>query len=130
MIHEWLKIPYKDHGRDLTGCDCWGLVRIARRALRGEDLPSCGLVSPGNKFELTHAANSVIRHRKFNQIAIPKTGTIATVWRGALCYHVGIVVDGDYGLCVLHTRAKTGTSVMKINDFNVAYYDVRYYDND
>jgi hypothetical protein len=130
MINEWLKIPYKDHGRDITGCDCWGLVRIARLELRGEELPSYGMVKPGNKFELTHAADAIIHDYEFKQIAIPKTGTIATVWRGALCYHVGIVVMCDCGLGVLETNSKSGARVKRLVDFNLANYDVRYYDND
>lgn len=33
-------VPWRDRGRDLAGCDCWGLHRIAVRIGLGVELPS------------------------------------------------------------------------------------------
>ena len=49
----------RDHGRDLAGCDCWGLVRLVRHALRGDLLPSYGAIDPQDKPALTGAAGEV-----------------------------------------------------------------------
>ena len=39
---DYVGIPWLDRGRDLRGCDCWGLYRLLLLAGRGIDLPSYG----------------------------------------------------------------------------------------
>lgn len=36
----FIGIPYLDKGREMAGADCWGLVWLLMRELRGIDLPS------------------------------------------------------------------------------------------
>jgi len=129
VINDWLSIPYKPYGRDLDGCDCWGLVRLVREELRGDILASYGSIDPASKYELTEAAYTVAKTGRFSSPKHIRTGTIATVWRGLLCVHVGIVVEADGRLAVLETTQKHGTRWMLIADFHRAYLDVRYYDN-
>lgn len=44
MSAEWvvkyLGIPWRDHGRSHTGCDCWGLVRLVLEIEARRTLPS------------------------------------------------------------------------------------------
>jgi cell wall-associated NlpC family hydrolase len=128
-IHQLLAVPYRPHGRDLAGCDCWGLVRLVRQALRGDTLPSFGAVSPTSKRELTEAATSVIAARQFRPVQTPAPGAIATVWRGLLCHHVGVVVEADGRLAVLETGSRIGPRWLRLDDFQRLYLDVRFYDN-
>lgn len=39
-IRPYLSIPFKERGRDLKGCDCWGLVRIIYQQEFSIDLES------------------------------------------------------------------------------------------
>ena len=128
MINDWLRIPYVDHGRDWTGCDCWGLVRMVRHALRGDLMPSYGAIDPQDKPALTDAAGKVMGEG-FRPCE-PRLGAIATVWRGALCLHVGIVVEVDGRLAVLETGRRIGVRWLRLADFRQVYRDVRFYDND
>lgn len=36
----YVGIPYRDRGRSITGCDCYGLLWLITRELRGVELPS------------------------------------------------------------------------------------------
>jgi len=36
---DFIGLPYTDKGRDRTGCDCWGLVRLALAEVAGITLP-------------------------------------------------------------------------------------------
>lgn len=129
MINDWLRIPYRDHGRDWAGCDCWGLVRMVRFALRGDFLPSYGGIDPQDKPALTAAAGEVMSLDGFRECE-PRLGAIAAVWRGALCLHVGIVVEVEGRLAVLETGRRIGARWLRLADFGQVYRDVRFYDND
>jgi hypothetical protein len=130
VINDWLRIPYRDHGRDWSGCDCWGLVRMVRHALRGDLLASYGSIDPNDKTALTDAAGYVLDGGGFQLRQEPGVGALATVWRGALCLHVGIVVEVEGRLAVLETGRRIGVRWLRLADFRQVYRDVRFYDND
>lgn len=40
-LRQFIGVPWKEDGRDFSGCNCWGLARLARQVLEGKnDLPS------------------------------------------------------------------------------------------
>lgn len=128
MIDAWLRIPYRRFGRDETGADCWGLVRIVRAALCGEVLPSYGAVDPDDKAQMTSTAGEIIAAGFVN--VAPRPGAIAAVWRGGFCVHAGIVIAVENRLAVLETNQATGVRWMRVSDFEARYPRVSYHDRD
>lgn len=38
--NKYIKVPFKDKGRDENGCDCWGLIRLIYQKEKGICLPN------------------------------------------------------------------------------------------
>lgn len=127
MIEDWLKIPYKPYARGWEASDCWGLVCIVRKAIRGDDLPP--YVEAQDKRALTHAAHGMIE-RGFHQITNPIPGALVAVWRGRLCLHVGIVITIDSRLAIIDSNEKRGVRWQWLPDFERQHLRVTYHDND
>jgi cell wall-associated NlpC family hydrolase len=127
-LSDWLRIPYLAHGRDLSGCDCWGLARLARHALRGDWLPSHGAIDPDDKAAMTEVAGQMVG-AGFRECS-PRPGALAAIWRGQLCLHVAIVIEAEGRLAVLETNRATGPRWMRIKDFEACYLRVTYHDSD
>ncbi|MFV5212688.1 hypothetical protein ACLIIZ_03035 [Azonexus caeni] len=127
-ISDFLRIPYVPHGRDANGCDCWGLVRLVRQALRGDDLAAHATVDPDDKPAMTAATHDVLSGG-FEQVG-PQAGAIACVWRADFCIHVGIVLEAERRLVVLETTPHGGPRWLRIEDFETRYRRVTYHDRD
>lgn len=39
-LDKYMSVPFKERGRDMDGCDCWGLARMVLQEALGVELPS------------------------------------------------------------------------------------------
>lgn len=124
-LKPYLAARYQPGGRGPAVFDCWGLVRAVRHEVFGLPLlPSWGEIDPDDKRRLTHACAT--EAKRFTPGA-PAVASIATVWRGSLCIHVGIVVEINSRLAVLETGKRIGTRWLHLDDFEAQYLKVIYY---
>jgi hypothetical protein len=122
---KYLACEYLDGERGPNKFDCWGLVRhVLHYELGGRLMPSWGHVRNTMPRLFTRAyqaeASAMVECE-------PCEGAIASVFRGALMIHVGIVFNLDGRLHVLEINENTGARIKLIKDFAAPFYKVRYY---
>lgn len=123
-----LNTVYVRGGRGPREYDCWGMTRDARAALFGWALlPTCASALPGNLKEITRAVSLVSNECGMVARSSAHAGHVATAWHGALCVHVGLVVEVDARMWVLETDAPTGPCLTKLSEFEERYSKVVYY---
>ena len=87
MFERYLKIPYKDGGRDWTGCDCWGLVRLILAEERGILLPAFDSVCDLSSFMSVRSM--------FTRVDSPSDWDLVNLRaRGPFFAHVGLYHRG------------------------------------
>ena len=93
-LDDFFKIPFKAKGRDWSGCDCWGLVRLI--AIEYYGIPDLPLFNE----DYTNCTNRRILDAKFNvginsfkSVSNPEPGDFVRFRIGTLASHVGIMID-------------------------------------
>jgi cell wall-associated NlpC family hydrolase len=90
----YVGLPYKDHGRDRSGVDCWGLVVMVYRECVGIELPSLAedYVSPDERAEIAELVEHKQQVGPWYEVAEPQEWDVAFFRRGKYASHVGIVL--------------------------------------
>lgn len=124
MLKHYLSAPYRDGGRGPVAFDCWGLCIAVRHQLLGLPLlPSLGGVGRDQLRHNTHAYHDL---KLGMEECAPEPGAIAAVFRGALCLHVGVVVEADGRLKILDTNPG-GPRLCTVREFEDDFPKVVYY---
>ena len=106
--------------------DCWSLARAVRHEVYGKVLlPSWGLIRNSQPREFARAREAVAARM---EVCAPELGAVATVFRGRLVTHIGVVVEVDGRMAVLDIRGD-GLPVrwQRVDDFESRYLRVIYY---
>ena len=117
-MYGWAKkyagIPFVTSGRDMSGCDCYGLVRMILVNEYGFDLPM--LLGA-----YTYALNIAETKRLFMQnvpvlcgekISEPEEKAVALMRFGGRLCHVGLYAgDG----CIIHSRHNIGVVIERLS---------------
>ena len=115
---KYMRIPFKDHGRDFTGCDCGGLVWLLFKNELGIELPdwrefySCTRIE--NAFELESTVSTTLgelcREVPFSD---RKPFDVISLSIHGMDTHVGVVVDDDSFIHIMQGR--TNVTVEKFS---------------
>lgn len=95
---KYLRIPFKEHGRDFDGCDCGGLVNLIYRMELGINLPDCIEEYRSTQIESWGELRSTIyglRDRFFGQIYVSPIMPfdVAVFNVAGMPIHVGVAVN-------------------------------------
>ncbi len=119
-----MRAPYREGARGPIAFDCWGLCIAVRNQVFGLPLlPTLGGVGKGRIRENTHAYHDL---RRGMEECAPESGAIAAVFSGALCLHVGVVIESEGRLKVIDTNPG-GACLRTTGEFEAAYPRVVYY---
>jgi len=116
---KYIGAPYRDFGRDMSGLDCWGLVRLVFAQEMKIDLPEFAEIAPK---DLRRVATAMIDGRDVGPWravdADPRPFDVLVANSrigGRLPGHVGVMVDAGH---VLHVWRATNACVMPLaHDF-------------
>lgn len=102
----YVGIPFADGGRDRSGCDCWGLVRLVL-ADHGIEVPSYGEISAQNLLGIARKVRGSVSHGVWRDVtAEPRQALDCVVMRHLssaqeMAVHIGILVSPSL---LLHTE--------------------------
>jgi cell wall-associated NlpC family hydrolase len=116
---EYVGIPFASGGRDRTGADCYGLVRLVRTEQFGGTLPLLsGDYTDADNFAETEA---LIRAKRplltGRRTETPEAGDVCVLRFHGLPVHLGIYAGGGR---MLHTLKGTGSVLQRISDPRLA----------
>jgi cell wall-associated NlpC family hydrolase len=106
-IAQYVGIPFVDRGRDRTGCDCWGLVKLVLAEQFGIDAQDYGTSCDeheANARTMSEEAQASL----WDRVALPKSGDVILLRRQGIACHVGIIVGPGQ---MLHTEKTRGAVV-------------------
>jgi cell wall-associated NlpC family hydrolase len=98
-IKGYVGIPFVDGGRGLSGCDCWGLVRLVHLREWKIDLPSYGEIAAADLLAAARAMREGAGDEIWKRVTdLPRRPMDVVLMRrigdaGRAPVHVGIMVD-------------------------------------
>lgn len=107
--NEYIKIPFKECGRDENGCDCWGLARLIYRDKLGVDLPELlGYADTNERKTITDLYEK--EHVRWKEIPLgeEKEFDIIIFRTLGLPTHVGVAIGGGF---MIHCERSIGTVI-------------------
>jgi cell wall-associated NlpC family hydrolase len=117
-LDKFIGIPFKNHGRDLSGCDCYGLARLVWQELTGNELPDY-VISCMDSLAINNKANKEIQEHWLRCVGEPKTPSIVAIkfnfnhpdW----VTHFGVYIGNGM---FIHTRKGTNSCKERIDSLH------------
>ncbi|MER8786322.1 C40 family peptidase [Mesorhizobium sp. M0983] len=86
----FIGLPFADKGRDWSGCDCWGFVRLVHAEHAGNDLPSYAGLGAAERREIAGIVAREAQSALWLKVETPQALDILWFRRGRLDAHCGL----------------------------------------
>lgn len=107
--NQYVGTPFQAHGRDISGCDCWGLVRLVLRNHFAVNLPEyLGYSSPEAKREVSGMIGYYVGDFVPVFEGKERPGDLVLIKIGGVPCHIGIVTEPG---SMLHIMDGIGATV-------------------
>lgn len=126
-VSKFLSIPFKEKGRDYTGCDCWGISYLIYRDVRGIELPLYldGYHNSSDAEEI----GKIVRNEKslWDRVSPPAPFDLVNIRMLGEPMHIGVCIGmGKF----IHCSSKIGVTKESLNSFKwesriLGYYRYR-----
>jgi cell wall-associated NlpC family hydrolase len=116
-LDKFIGIPFVNHGRDLTGCDCWGLARLVWREITGKELPDY-VISCMDTLRISEQIDNDLPkwERVSGEPPVPSIVLIKFDFEHpGRCNHIGVYVGNGM---FIHTRRFTGSCKERIDSLH------------
>lgn len=101
--NDYIGIPYAEKGRDKSGLDCWGLVRLVYKEQFNIDIPS--FVTDYESDDSSRIAELIsIGKEHWSKVVQPEVGDVILLRISGLFMHVGVVISPNEFLHVREGR--------------------------
>ena len=126
----YVGIPFVDGGRERSGCDCWGLLRLVYREEAGIELPSYGEIGAHELMAISRELSRGMIDQTWRRVdgEAPRFLDVAVMKRldktGAVPVHVGVMLDRRR---LLHVEVETDSVLIPANHPSIASRLVGFY---
>lgn len=110
-LNKYVGIPYVNGGRDLSGVDCYGLIKLVYENEYGELLPDW-LTDDISLQDRSRLIEEQLQSGTWREVEMPHDGDIVVCARKA-AYHIGLHYDGY----ILHAMQGHGVVHQRLDVF-------------
>lgn len=122
----YVGIPYVDKGRLITGCDCWGLLRLVYREQRGIDVPSYSedYVTAADRKALAGLIAGELEPWREIEAGNERTFDAVLMREGRFPRHIGIVTESGR---LLHVSSGASSLIERYREGALQHRVVGFY---
>lgn len=121
---KYVGLPFVDGGRDFTGVDCWGLVKLILQTECGIEVPSYGDIGAAELLKVASMVSDETKKEPWHPVIIAQAFDVAVMHKRRAPVHVGVMVDQSH---VLHVEVKTSAVLIDIKHPSVAFRSIEFF---
>ncbi len=123
-VEKYIGLPFVDGGRDWSGVDCWGLVRLVLEYERCILVPSYGEISAEELSKVAKEVAGESSKEPWHSVIHPTGFDVAVMHRRRSPVHVGIMASPVH---LLHIERATSTVLIETSHPSVSFRSIQYF---